>query len=211
MSCNSNYKCCITQDIYEVVTPNTNLSVTLDEAYIACRMDFLVANPIAAQTTWFTMAIKTAIKSFEDISRRTLMTTGFRTFRDCWNLCFELRKSPLQTITSVKYFDVDAVEQTVDSADYYIQKDPFYSLARFDAEYEFPDLRENRPQQIIIDFTSGYADDELEVTDDIKQAILQHVCYMNANRGDCSFESGESSAKLSGAYPTYRSYKIEEI
>jgi len=210
--------CCTTQNLYEVVTPNANLAVTLNEAYAHCHLDFLMGvDPIQGgvdlvQDAWMTNAIKTAMSCFEAISSRTLMITAFRTYHDCWQPCFELRKSPLVAISSVKYNDTDSVEQTVDSADYYIQKDPAYSLVRFDCEtFDSPALKANRPQQITIDFTAGYATTESDVPADIKKAILQQVCYMSANRGDCACGDGMSSAKAPGAMAIYKKYKIEEI
>jgi uncharacterized phiE125 gp8 family phage protein len=203
--------CCTTQNIYEVVTKNNNLPVTIDEAYAHCHLDFLIGANDIDQDNWMTNAIKTAMSCFEAISSRTLMKTGFKTYRDCWQPCFELRKSPLALIDSARYNDTDNVEQTVDTADYYIQKDPAYSLIRFDESFDSPALKANRPQQITIEFTAGYAADETEVPADIKQAILQQVCYMSTNRGDCSCGDGMSSAKASGASAIYAKYEIMEL
>ena len=203
--------CCTTQNIYEVVTANTSLPISLNQAWIACHKDFLVDGTSSEQDLWITNAIKTAMKAFENISRRTLMKTVFRTYRDCWQNCFELRRSPLVSIGSVKYFDTDAVEQTVATADYYIEKDPAYSLIRFDEDFDYPGLKANRPQQIIIDFTAGYADDETEVPADIQQGILMMICFMDANRGDCGCMSEVNIAKASGAYNAFVSYRIEEM
>ncbi|RLC69264.1 MAG: hypothetical protein DRH97_00195 [Chloroflexi bacterium] len=203
--------CCTTQNIYEVVTPNLNLAISLDEAWINCHKDFLVGGTNTEQDAWMSQAIKTATKAFEDVSRRTLMKTAFKTFRDCWQNCFELRKSPLVSIESVKYFDADSVEQTVDTGDYYIQRDPAYSLVRFDEDFDYPELKNNRPQQIVIDFIAGYAQDRTEVPADIQQAILMMVCFMDANRGDCGCSGTIDIARQSGAYDAFVSYKIEEI
>jgi uncharacterized phiE125 gp8 family phage protein len=190
-----------------VITPNNNLPVTLDEVKRFCRQEFLIGD--TSQDDMITMFINAAIDCFEKISRRTLMKTGFRTYRDCWYQCYELRKSPLDTIDAVKYFDSDAVEQIVDSSEYYIDEDPAYSLIVFDVDYSFPALRANRPNQITIDFTAGYAADESEVPSDIKTALLQHICFMSENRGDCA--CGDMSAIPSSAKQTYLKYKIEEI
>lgn len=202
--------CCRTQDIYEVTTANNSLAVPIEEAYAHCHLDFLIGAGDTVQDNWMSNAIKTAMSCFEAVSRRTLMKTAFRTYRDCWDSCFELRKSPLVSIESVKYNDTSAVEQTVDVADYYIKKDPAYSLIAFDCDtFEYPELKANRPQQIMINFTAGYATDETEVPADIKQAILMQVCCMFANRGDCG--DGMGCAIETGALAIYNKYKIEEI
>jgi len=199
---------CITQDIYKIITGNDNIPIDLDEVKKACHLDHLIGD--VTDDEYLTTLINSAVACFDAISRRTLMIKDFRTFRNLWCYCYELRKSPLVSITSVKYFDDDSNEQTVDSGDYFIIEDPFYSLVQFDAEYDYPNLRPNRPQNISIDFKAGYITTEADWTAelaDLKNALLQHVCFMYENRGDCCDIASVPRVIKS----VYLKYKIEEI
>jgi len=208
MSYNSNYNCSNTQDIYKITAGNANIPIDLAEVKKACHLDHLIGNDVDDE--YLTTILNSAVACFEAISRRVLMIKDFKTFRNTWCGCYELRKSPLVSITSVKYFDEDSNEQTVDSGDYFIIEDPFYSLVQFDEEYDYQDLRPNRPQNISIDFKAGYitdSDDWTPELDGLKIAIMQHVCFMYENRGDCCDISSVPGVVKS----VYLKYKIEEI
>ena len=70
---------------------------------------------VSTDDALITSLIKTAEKCFEDYTGRILITTTFKTFRDFWGAGYELMKSPLQSLSSVKYYDEDNNLQTLDS------------------------------------------------------------------------------------------------
>jgi uncharacterized phiE125 gp8 family phage protein len=149
--------------------------------------------------------ILTATECFESASRRTVLLTKFRTFRDCWQRCYELRRSPFVSTESVKYFDEDGDEQTVSTDDYYNTTDPFYSKLVFLDTFTYPSLR-GQLQDIAIEFTAGYS----EIPWDIQDAILQHVNTMNENRGDCPNANAMQCTPCQ-TRTIYNKYKIVEI
>jgi len=153
--------------------------------------------------------ISTARQCFEGFTRRTLIETTFKTYRDIWESIYELRRSPLVSITSVQYYDVDNVLQTVDSANYYNTDEEFYSKLIFNNNFDFPTLYE-REQAVLITFKAGYADTIDKVPAKIKTALLEHIMAMYENRGDCE---GVFCQNLlpNTAKMVYNQYKIEEI
>ena len=195
---------CCPQDIYKVITPNLELPLSLDEVKLYCRID----SDNTAEDDVFNMLICTAMKVFEQMTGRTLMKTGFETYRTCWKKCITLKRSPLVSIDLVKYIDTEESEQTVNSDDYYIAEDPFFSSLIFDDTFDYPNLN-NKINQIIIQFTAGYAQDETEVPCDIKNALLQYVCFLYQNRGDCacmSMANMPATVKV-----LFSNYKIHEM
>jgi len=128
--------------------------------------------------------IATARMCFEAFTWRTLITTTFRTYRDIWERGYEIRRSPLQSIESVKYYDTDNVLQTLDSSNYYITNETDYSRLIFNDDAVLPSLK-GREQAIQIEFKAGYGDTMADIPADIQTALLQHVASMYENRGDC--------------------------
>lgn len=153
--------------------------------------------------------IATARLCFEAFTRRTLITTTYRTYRDIWENGYELRRSPLQSVESVKYYDTDNVLQTLDSSNYYVTDEADYSRLIFNDDAVFPTLK-NREQAIQIEFKAGYGDTMADIPADIRVALLQHIANMYENRGDCEGDFCEnllpSTARL-----IYSKYKIMEI
>jgi len=86
------------------------------------------------------LLVDQAVSCFETVSKKTLMYTNFQTFRDCWNCHYELRKSPLVSITSVKYNDENEIEQTVTSTDYFDVYSDEYSSIQFIDSFSFPQI-----------------------------------------------------------------------
>jgi uncharacterized phiE125 gp8 family phage protein len=156
-----------------------------------------------------TSFIKASMDCFEAIARRVLINTTFITYRDCWCYCMELRKSPLVSITSLKYNDEDENEQTVSSDDYYTTKDPFYSKILFVDGFDFPTLS-TRQQSIFIEFIAGYGTSEADIPNDIQLAIKAHVSFLWENRGDCPNASDKSCMPCQ-TRTTFQKYKVEEI
>jgi len=151
----------------------------------------------------------TARLCFEGFTRRTLITTTYKTYRDIWQSGYEIRRSPLQTIESVKYYDTDNVLQTLDSSNYYITNETDYSRLIFNNDAVLPSLK-NREQAIEITFKAGYGDAMEDIPYDIRVALLQHIASMYENRGDC-IDSVCSNLLPATASMIYSKYKIIEM
>jgi len=80
----------------------------------------------------------------------------------------ELWRPPVQSVTSVKYYDSNNSLQTWDSSNYIV--DTKSNTARIDAINSYPDTYD-RVDAVEVEYIAGYADID-DVPEDIKQAVL---------------------------------------
>jgi len=64
--------------------------------------------------------------------------------------------NPVLSITSVKYFDSDGVEQTIPSDQYKLSSASNQAVIQFNALFESPDLEEDNLEPIVIEMICGY-------------------------------------------------------
>ena len=179
--------------------------------------------------------LKASIKFCEALTRRDFITRTYITYRDFFpvacqnegfyqngvipnyrngfnsgpssNVGFEIRRSPLQSVTQIQYY-VSGVLTLLDSTTYYNTTEEDYSsiLAVSDWPYDC----DNRLQAIQITVVIGYGDNDTDVPEDISNAILELATALWVNRGDCS-DSGCSKAIPSNAKRTLLQYRIENL
>lgn len=188
---------------YEITVEVDALAVSLANAKAHLRIED------SSEDAFITCLIGTASLFFEAFTKQTLITKTYKTYRTVWDI-FQLRRCPLQSIESIKYYDEDGVLQTLDSGDYYIIKDNFFGRVGFDEDFESPSLR-NRGQQIEIEFKAGFGDDDTGIPKDIQQALLEHIAFMYANRGDCIDNACSNIAIPNSTKLAYMKYKIQEV
>jgi uncharacterized phiE125 gp8 family phage protein len=194
---------------YKVETPPANAPVTLDDfkAYAKITND--------AENDTLQLILDSAISFGQAYTRRTFITTEFKTFRDEFidrARFIELRKSPFQSLTSFKYYNESETLVDVDSSTYMTTQDEFYSkIALLDGS-EYPnDVSNVRPFQVIeIIFKAGYGDTSADVPEGIRTAIMAHALNVARNRGDCGDSCNESNLP-SAAKGLYQQFKIPEL
>ena len=178
---------------YEVLTPPANLAVLLDDFKYHSKYDGTTSD------TLMTIYLKTAIEYAEKMTRRDFVNRTYKTFRDGFpgtevydhyslvnqgNVGFEIRKSKLQSVTSVKYL-VDNALTTVASTVYYATSESGYSkILTLDGQV-WPTNADIRLQAVEIEFVAGYGADDTDVPDDLQEAILVHATQILENRSDC--------------------------
>ena len=84
---------------------------------------------------------------------------------------------PVVSITSVKYMDTDGVEQTVSSAEYYLDIDE----VRFFDTYTFPDTQ-TRSEAVRITYVAGYGDEATDCPELDRMAIKLSLANRFENR-----------------------------
>ena len=126
--------------------------------------------------------ILSATDYFEQRSWRQLITATYtQYFDDFPPLQFELRKPPLQSITSIKYFDANAVEQTLATSVFEV--DTFSQVGRVvlaDGE-SFPTV-DDRINAVKVEYKAGYGDTRDDVPDLIMSTIKLIAAWMFENR-----------------------------
>lgn len=110
---------------------------------------------------------------------RCLVTQTWDYSLDCFPTEITVPLPTLQSVTSVKYYDVDGVEQTITSSNYTVAGQRIAPIETFD----WPDIDTERPYPITVRFVAGYGD-AADVPAAIKAAILLLVGSMYAGRED---------------------------
>lgn len=196
---------------YKVTTQPVNLAVDF-----AALKDHLKVTD-TRRDTLIRVYAKSAIDYAEKFTRRDFITRTYTTFRDFFpgfsegyyqtfntvsptglsfggNVGFEIRRSPLQSITNIKYF-VSDVLTTVDSTIFYNTLEEDYSEVLTVDSASWPDNADVRLQAIQIEFKSGFGDEDTDMPGWISEGVFNHVADMFANRGDCGI-SGDGTGKF---------------
>lgn len=189
---------------YIIITPPTEPALVLATLKSWLRMD---PND-TTEDSILNLLISQAVGAFEAISHRTLMNTGFETFRSCWLQCYELRRSKLVSIDEVSYNDAEELPVIVDPSNYSICKDPAYSKLLFTSLFTFPE-KSDLCDSIQIKFTAGLAATTGDVPADIQMALMQYIMFLYENRGDCA--CSDFTAIPTSSKRVFKYYQIVEI
>jgi uncharacterized phiE125 gp8 family phage protein len=139
--------------LVEVTAPATE-PVTTAEVKSAIRVDISTDDTRLDNLT-------TAIREeYETIKRRTLVTTTFDLFLDCFPssdyVPIILPRPPLASITTIKYYDTDGNQQTWSSALYEVDTNIHPGRVKpIDGE-SWPDTDDNKYGLVEIRFVAGY-------------------------------------------------------
>ncbi len=163
----------------EIVDAPTDPILTLDEVKLHLR----VTNSI--EDAYLTSLNKACESMIGRYLNRTLLTTEYNVFTDRWCQEFILPYPTLQEVASVKYWDVNGDEKTLDEDGFYWvvkSSDPGKVVRKYDACY--PELQYGRPDAITINFTAGYGDAATDVPEQIKHAIKLMITNYYEHKGD---------------------------
>ncbi|MFA5313218.1 MAG: head-tail connector protein [Methanomassiliicoccales archaeon] len=186
---------------YKLKTAPAVEPVTKDDAKAYMRVE----SAVTAEDTLITALCVSARRQAEEYLGRALITQTWEMFLDgigC-SLSPELidaieeatnsefipaayraivvPRPPLQSITSIKYYDVDDVEATWASSNYRLDTYSEPGRILLTAAGAWPEnLRAQ--QSILVTFVAGYGAAATDVPDDIKTAIKQMVAHWYENR-----------------------------
>lgn len=215
---------------YKVVTAPANLAVELATAKSHLKVSG------SSEDALITLYLEAAIDYCEKITRRDLISRTYETFRDFFpapvqnegyyqfgeipsigsglssagdNIGFEIRKSPLQSITSIEYYS-GGVLATVDPAVYYNTIEEDYSEILTLEGKDWPTDIDQRLQAVKITFIAGFGANESAIPQGYRTAILHHVAALYSNRGDCDNSSCAATVP-SSAKSFYLQNRIESL
>ena len=197
---------------YVLKTGNAEFPVTIAEVNGHLKESFasFVAEP-------YMFSLMRAVEKYgEMLTRREFLTKTFTVYLTGWAYEYEIRKSKLQAITSLKYLDDDDVSQTVDATEYDTTFTNDFATFYFVDTYDFPAITTNNKQPVRIEFTAGYGVDNTSVPDTLKVAMLNHLARLWQERGDCPKEGSAFKTWIDQALPQaskiiYALYRIENI
>ena len=170
----------------------------------------------SSQDELLTLFLGTATTYAEKLTKRDFIQRTYETFRDFFpragqnegfypfgivpsgarglffvddNVGYEIRRSPLVSVSSITYTDTSNAPQTVASTVFYNTIEEDYSEVVTLPDQEWPDDSLRKMQNIVITFICG-----LSATSTLFQAehpnlfnaIMMHAVDMYENRGDCA-------------------------
>lgn len=145
----------------------------------------------------------------EKATGRDLINKTYKGYLNCFPLeafsypycpSIEIRKSKLQSITSIQYY-LDGVLTTWASTDYYLTDSSSYATINLVDGKSYP-ATDTRKQAVVVTFVAGYGDDECDIPSGLKQAMLSQIAALYDNAGDCSEQDGGMS-QFKGMYRAY--------
>lgn len=164
-----------------------------DEPVTVTDVKAAISFPLADTTrdAFFTSAIAVARRYAEAYTRRAFMTQTWALYLDEFpcgagygrGASIVIPLPPLQSVTSVKYYDTSGVQQTLATDKYAVDASsepgsiqPAYGLI-------WPMTRD-MPNAVEIIFVAGYGDETDDVPEEVKLWISARVGSLNANRED---------------------------
>jgi uncharacterized phiE125 gp8 family phage protein len=138
--------------------------------------------------TLITSLIKSAREKGEELSRLAFITQTWELTRDTWPdgcLLLKLYRPPLQSVTSVKYFDGDNQQHTW--TDYTVDTASEPGAIIFNS---LPSANLRKSGAITVRFVAGYGSADTNVPERIKAAIVTLVAHWYENRESLDVPAG---------------------
>jgi uncharacterized phiE125 gp8 family phage protein len=167
----------------KLITAPSTYPVTLAEAKLHCRVD------LADDDTLIAALITAATEMAEQKTGRAIMTQTLELTLDAFPEAFELTRVPVQSITSVKYYDTTGTQQTLSNTLYALDAADDFGFAYISPVYAgvWPNTRD-QINAVAVRYVAGYAD-AASVPQSIKNWILLMVSTMYANRETEAYSS----------------------
>lgn len=161
----------------KIVTGPDVEPVTVEQVKLHTRIDEDVEDSIIS--LWISAARKIA----EDYQRRAYITQTRQLILDHFPRgAIILPGSPIQAVSSFKYYDLENTETSWDLSNLLIDTDtePGRLITAYGINYPVVTLRDLNA--VIIEYTAGYGDTAADVPENIKDAILLYCAYRYENR-----------------------------
>ena len=136
----------------KLITASTALAVTLAEAKAHLRVDS------SDEDTLITAMITSATETAEQITGRAIMPQTWELTLDAFPDALELTRVPAVSVTSIKYFDVAGVQQTLASNAYALDAADDFGFAYIVPAYDtgWPVTRD-QINAVAVQYVAGYA------------------------------------------------------
>jgi len=184
---------------YELVTAG-QIPVSLDEIKCFLKVETELDDDL------LTALLEAATQSAEKYTTRQLRANVWDLYINCFLARTEIRKDPVDSITSIRYL-VGGTLQTVSSSVYYLKKNNVFDEILISDGQDWPSDLDDVEHGIVIRFVTE-AHRCLPLA---KQAIMRHVAFMYENRGDCDPSGAFDSITFSGAAALYDQFMIPRV
>ena len=141
----------------------------------------------AVDDTLIEQIMLAATTAAENYQRRTYITRTRYHYLDKFQNVIRPPYSPLTIVNTLKYYDTDGVQQTLNAANYRVDavKEPARITEAFGESW--PSTRE-MTNAIEVSYESGYGATNADVPDEIKSAIKMMVAHLYEHRESVSAE-----------------------
>ena len=167
---------------YRVVVPATVEPITLAEARSHLRIDAFGSPPSHPDDDYIEQLISIAREWTEDYLRRALATKTIDIVYDNFD-DLAIPVQPVQSITYIKYQDVDDVQQTVSSSIYKLNQ--FYGEVILKYNQSWPSVYPEDgvvTMRAVVGYTTGQSPDIVPMPFPIKAAMLLIIGNLYENR-----------------------------
>jgi uncharacterized phiE125 gp8 family phage protein len=178
----------------QLVTPPAVEPVALADAKAHLKVD------TADDDTLIASLVTAARARAEWLTGRAFITQSWMLWRDAWPPApFEIPLPPLQTLTSITTYDLGDTATVLDSALYRVDASANPARVAW-TETVVPPTNLRNLNALAVAFTAGYGDAATDVPEPIRQAILEMVAQLYANRGDAAGEIPRAAQALLAPY-----------
>jgi len=183
-----------------IVTPPTSEPVTIAEA----KAQLHIGASDDAHDTELAAFIAAAREEWERDTSAALINRTIEHRLPAFQDTIKLTVLPVVTVASVKYIDEAGAEQTVSSANYYLDSDEVRFLDTF-----VKPATQKRSEAVRITYTAGYGDDSKYCPELDRMAIKLNLAYRFENRdmmvSDTAFKTTAYESlvhkKMRSSYP----------
>jgi uncharacterized phiE125 gp8 family phage protein len=168
--------------------------------------DFLKVDT-TADDTLIDNLIKAATQSCEVYTNRYFLDTLVTQYADKWSDINTLYKSPVSSITHIKYYDSDDSLQTLDTSVYLLDEVSQPARIGLKPNQSFPNLAD-RINAIEVKYTVGYGTSSSDVPEAIRQAVLITIGNWYENRQTVITGRTATELPLSSQY-LLNQYKVQ--
>ena len=159
--------------------------ITLAEVQTHLRLD----TTDSSEDTLINELITSARKKAELYIARALIDTTFIWYFDTFEDEMVMPIGNMSSVTSVKYLDTDAAEQTLATSVYQVDTKHQHGRVVLDDAQSWPAVHDVKVNPIYIEFVAGYGATAADVPKGIKSALLRMVGTLYEMREDCAIES----------------------
>tara|TARA_R110000851_G_scaffold271259_1_gene423838 strand:+ start:506 stop:1084 length:579 start_codon:yes stop_codon:yes gene_type:complete len=182
-------------------TLNTTPLFTTAEA-----KDFLKVDT-TADDTLIDNLVFAATESCQIYTNQYFLKVTLEQYSDNWDGIYTLYKSPVISITHIKYYDSNDTEQTLASSNYILDNVSKPARIGLAVDATLPDLAD-RINAVHVKYTAGYGTASTDVPDGIKQAVLLTLGNWYENRQTVITGRTATELPLSSQY-LLDQYKIQ--
>jgi uncharacterized phiE125 gp8 family phage protein len=162
--------------VQKIVTPPTVTPVTLATAKAHARVTFSDDDDLIE------IYINSATALCEQILQRKMITQTWKMYLDYWPQEITTIWGDLQSVTSIKYTDIDEDQLTFADTNYDVDINSVPGRVVLKDSISWPTVTLNAVNPIEIEFVTGYGDAATNVPADITNAVLLATSHFYENR-----------------------------